>query len=31
MMFSGSGEGEAVSPGARGLLGPARGSLAWQE
>lgn len=27
----GSGEGEAASPGARGLLGPVRGSLAWQE
>lgn len=31
VMFSGSSEGEALSPGARGLLGPAKGSLAWQE
>lgn len=31
MMFSSSSEGEAMSPGVRVLLGPARGSVAWQE
>lgn len=31
VMFSGSSGGEALSPGVRGLRGPARGSLAWQE
>lgn len=31
VMCSGSSEGESLSPGARGLLGPAKGSLACQE
>lgn len=31
VMFRSSGKGKAVSLGARGLLGPARSSLAWQK